>query len=1111
MTDSSASARADSEQKNDPFRSMPFDVNWQNQKVQEWTLLIQNYTRQHLYEVMRPNRDRADLLSLAIPLPVTHQYTYNHPLDLSLFSRDDKYLRSFAGIHRLGDSFAAMDEPTESATAWWGMGAMTVSGLATKLTMAYYNTFLKVFRNMKVAVESLAQTRGRLAELTAQLATLNTEQNRLQAQAAVVTGAALALNTTVLQITQTRAAIGAAQTLLPQLLAEVATLQTTMTNSMFNLIPGAVHTAVSGLGSTATSVASTVFGAAPVVPVLTTASVVGVGAIAYFLVRAAVKRRYYRPVTIDTARDLILRNAGLMANVAMQRVMVQLQTIKSADSLNEFRRTQMLAAEQSQTLFELTKRHYENQQRTRVNADEAILNQLLEQYQRLNVKPSQLFVYIGLKMIRGDVMYEAGKTVMSAVANPEGALYHAMVQEQRNLHDQISNQRNAMSLDTQKQLESLRSEKAYVDQIVATMQTLQSKDWSEKAIMAHPWEEWAKGFRTGVTALDNIVCTLKLMTPQPSSAPAAARDAGDRGRVDPEQVAQRMVSDSTFSPEAVDRLVKAEKTVVISYTGNTFVTDAVDMWTAEEASATDMLRSSQFERASNIFQTMLNVNGWTTSDTYEFNSTQLLWLYRWMGPTCTRWLSPDEETRRTVARMKAQAAVTSDAAPATSSSYTPNKRPRTETTDTGAKMVRFSTEICRRRFAFLKAMFAHALIFPFVRPNDAIKLLSERNNSHQSLVCVANAIDQFRGRGDSLGHGYGLLVLDSQQPGCVRIVGKSADGTIVNTSVDVTQFVDLRVDERDSKLWQFNHELVVYKVVSHAFGLGVQLVANTCWKLKLGQYREAVWSQQQRNLAEFPNATEDMKETLKSYASARYLYQQSKSTALLAYLMTKSTEMENLIKQTRVRSYHGSHESAATRLSHLEKFWKAEKALGTARSSTKLEEDLSTVQRTLSTFRNYVSDTMLSTFDQTFLQTATEKDILTGADCDGLRRHTLEQINNDDNWKNMFESHGYSKCKKMAGVVILHHLCVNPFAVCVYVKPNTVSSADASDDKRTLVFRVFGDLWCLQPFIARVAQKPGLGYAVKRFDSVQAWYRDEARRQYLQDALYLDKWPPITT
>jgi len=195
-----------------------------------------------------------------------------------------------------------------------------------------------------------------------------------------------------------------------------------------------------------------------------------------------------------------------------------------------------------------------------------------------------------------------------------------------------------------------------------------------------------------------------------------------------------------------------------------------NMWTTQ---TDDQNPPENVRNAMEVAQYLLSSGGWNC-----MNNVQKMWLYRWMGPACVNWQLE--------------------------SSWFLNNRALKQFTDT----------VCEQRFAFLKSMIYHDLLFLFVQPEEAISWFK---HNRTRPICIDQEL--------RVAHGKAVLLLDNCQPGAIRIVGMSSQGTLVNRTFDV---VNLRVVKLHGD--KFDHWDVLYSFLDYVKTLKVQLVSTLCWK-----------------------------------------------------------------------------------------------------------------------------------------------------------------------------------------------------------------------------------------------------------------------------------------
>ena len=163
---------------------------------------------------------------------------------------------------------------------------------------------------------------------------------------------------------------------------------------------------------------------------------------------------------------------------------------------------------------------------------------------------------------------------------------------------------------------------------------------------------------------------------------------------------------------------------------------------------------------------------------------QEMFLYRWMGPACSKW------------QMK--------------NGWFGNQN-----------IKQFISTLCQKRFAFLKTMLCHSYLFIFVKPEQAEQWFSSSNSRPGCLG--------FELRNPN---GKAILVLDNCLPGCIRIIGKRTNGKPVNQRLDVASMNLVVFDEKwkDAENLKFNHWETLYNLMDYIRVLDVDLITNFCWK-----------------------------------------------------------------------------------------------------------------------------------------------------------------------------------------------------------------------------------------------------------------------------------------
>lgn len=1095
-----------------------FGSEWRTKTQREWAAQLEVHILNRKYEIMRPGATRGNmgqvkLIAEGIPARECNLNDYDH-----LFGRDNHVLRSFAGIHRLGDDFTAIDATMSGWSSFYtGATSAVAGGVASGLVMAssLWSAFLKDKAQYNAVQDS---NRAAIVERQQAIAQLKTQMAEVAASAQPYAQAVLEfLQAAPAKIAQYTAEIATAQKTLEASAAGIQSLDQSagLAHAVMSVLPEGLHAGVAlaadkvaYVTSGFTSLAGTTLlaGAA--------ALVVSSGAYWYFNGKA---RRAYHKVQLDRARDEIRVIAKTIAAAEMKLVLEDRSLVSTLhrEALEvEQKRMQARQFEQSGEMLQLFREQMASQRQIRRTADETLLHTLVSQIQNYGVDPFQLLVYVARKIKNGEVDAEAGRSVLTNFAyagdglSAPGPLMAFLLRHKTELEQRVQQSGSAIALATQQQRVQDQEQLQTVYSMLEIVNRLRAADWTLDAISQVDWDLWARRvlsdgqvtWRLDREVLDfqkNRGHDLRL----PGTNLALTREQKEQ--------LQNKIQDTIFTGADMEDPARRKRgCIVISYERNSFeADDGQDMWREKDTPLNQRppfklngAQTSNYERASSILMAMITSTRWSAKQENLqpiFNSYQTLWLYRWMGPACSRWLTPDEEYARASERSTEVLARPSDP-----------KRPRLAgdqpvlerqlPLSQGVKTVSFVSDMCRMRFAFLKAMLAHSLLFLFVRPSEAFDMLRNKKPQDRHFSCVARALQSLRSQNAELGLGFGLLLLDNCRPGHALIAGLAEDGTEVQHPVDVTEWVDLTVDLVNPQQWSFNHHRILYNIVNHAFRLGLRLVSNVCWKNTHQFYQETLEQHSLlKYLQAFPQA--DARHQVGAFQSARYLYGLARSASLGAYLTSKSEELVKLAKTAKVRFFHGAVDQFETRVGTIQKLWQDHSRLMGRETS---DEEKKWNAASLKDSRSPAADTA-------FLETAQNKDILTDNECKDLRQHIETVINNNDYWQELFEAKGYSQCD-VQPIIVLNNLCVNPFALCIYDKPRPLGRGiEMVERRKTVMHRVFGDLWFLQPLLIQFAKKSNLGYAIKRFDKAQEWFRDDTRRLYLQDALYLDGWASL--
>ena len=970
------------------------------------------------------------------------------------FNMEDPTLREFAGVKRTGD-----DSLSVFPGVGWAAGVKgVVSGFLSGITIGAGVSWAESLRRIQAFTAEIVHYTQLRQNATTNLEALQPELKNPTFIPQLMPGGGGDVNQTqyvaIVQDNISRLTNQAetAQNIIATATQEISRLYeaSNVMQRLFSLIPSA-STMLEVADSAVRSITE------PLTPILqsrgfsgqresgvslaiaggTTIGILGYGLARYFSRKEATR------LSQENARNKIRTIAVDVAN----RVMADMLASHADFHQNEkdkFAREQGLLMrrqlEQSIEISEIFKQQRRQQ-------DEALLQQLIIGYKQLaNITPFQVLWYVVDRVRSGLIHPDAGTNVLR-LFGPEVVAFvdNAVFQKQRD-----------------------------AQQMKAAVDRLGSAGWTKDAMdRERDWDAWMRNpeMFQGVKEVANVFAKS-----QGRSLLSAAPQNQE------ESVAAAVVQDSMFTSDIES---DQKGCLVISDRVNTMEPGGrMDMWFEKDTDMPargqgDPATTKHFERATIIFHQMLEKTKWNRRGpaTAEIlNSYQRLWLYRWMGPACTRWLTISEQE---AAQYKP-----------------PAKEPSIIKPERVYNTV-FVTLTCRSRFAFLKSMLYHSLLFLFVRPREAMELMTTKHPNS----CIARALVDG-------GKGQGMLILDNCRPGHVRIVGKNPDDQKVNELIDCAEFV--QIDENLDGSWTFNHQRILYGVVQRAYrDYGIELLSNNCWKSATTGSDDP---SEQQFMQESPNGTSGS-DNLEAFNTGRYLYGMSRSLAIRAKLM-QSKELEKLVQDAEIRYYftlpHRKPEDPKRRLEHMAAVKRD--VVESERRNTQ-GESWPTIDAQIAMIRSKISQ---NTPDSTFRSAATMLHIFSDVDVDAYTQHTQTLLNDETQWREMFESSGYSKCNRPAAPFIINTLCVNPFAVCVYEKkdrhPREQSRLAPSQTKPTDVYMIFGDAWFIQPILESL-QKTGLAYKVKRFTAIQKWFQRspevqdfEKNRKYLQDVLYSNYW-----
>lgn len=457
------------------------------------------------------------------------------------------------------------------------------------------------------------------------------------------------------------------------------------------------------------------------------------------------------------AQDLAFDNLSKIAKVIAvkayndRRTYITELTVKTA-----VEELQSLQKQQMETSIRQMTENMARQKQQAMTDDQIRLQTIANQYVNdpsLGISPFEVMVYICLGITRGFVNETAGQVFLSAFG-ANGRSYGGSAGK---LVTYMAEQKSMCDTNpTQAVCTRLRDMQTVVDRLRAVEWDVTRDDEMKQPSF---WDRWAR-LSIGNTS---------------------------SGLVNQLQLANDVSQDSAYRHRGAPA-----DCIVMDYRLGKFLENKSDMFSEKDdvkQSATIPADDSNFEEARRVFTDMLTRTGWKKDDTL-YNSYQTLWLFRWMGPACSRWIMTD--TPR-------------DAA----------KRQRIDT-----RSLRFVTVECRARFAFLKTMLSESLLFLFVRPKEAESYFDETKTANSY---VTNVFKRLQIEERPLGEGYGILVLDNCRPGHVRIVAR--DKTLVKSASELVKII-----VKDTGKWMFRPNEILTAVIQWATENHIFLLSNKVLK-----------------------------------------------------------------------------------------------------------------------------------------------------------------------------------------------------------------------------------------------------------------------------------------
>jgi hypothetical protein len=644
---------------------------------------------------------------------------------------------------------------------------------------------------------------------------------------------------------------------------------------------------------------------------------------------------------------------------------------------------------------------------------------------------------------------------------------------------------------------------------------------SERIARNGPWKNirysitatnFYKDHRTRTIAIAKtqaFAASRQVLNPEEKSIPVADLNEGRVISMKPagqSGVVTRNQKDSLFQDaENMEKSAYQDKNCLSMMPGPEQLIQNVSMWTVVD----EITRSENQRKAENIFSNLLlNSNFLYTKDVDKLNSSQIFWLYRWMGPLCSIWRQGGE-----------------------------NRNFQNQQDRIGSmSLYNFVSDVCRARFAFLKSMLAYSLLFPFIKSDEAKNIFEQK-----SYVPCLDTLD------GPAGNGKAILILDDCYPGRIRIIGKNVEGKNLEQSLDVFEdnIVNIKRNQKkelDTREWAFDPIEIISTLTDIAQGLGVNLVANTCWKVKKYNKIPNIFLPRDKvNMEEFPKS-EIQKEIPKKYKKAR----QSAISQLADLTLNENVPKKRIPKYIDVpENTQFNKEISKDQMNKIltvydktvsladQKILEANFINPLDNRETKniqmMYNQIESKNIIDASFKQYVIREKLM-MEQEFLQmlNANQKDIQTlkqslNGQLDDNKRDVLYTLGLP---KTYFDSHNVKNpilCQNgNITVNILHYAMINPVIV-------TGCTQISKDYCEIIIF--IGDSWFLQPLISKMKDKR-IPMSIQRFKKISNSFKETQEfgnldiilknytqdgtikqtlyiKNYVQDVIYTGAWASL--
>lgn len=230
--------------------------------------------------------------------------------------------------------------------------------------------------------------------------------------------------------------------------------------------------------------------------------------------------------------------------------------------------------------------------------------------------------------------------------------------------------------------------------------------------------------------------------------------------------------------------------------------------------------------AVNQLEHLLTSTGWANqsqvtvgmSHTIQLNKFQAYWLYRWMGPLCTKWLQGVAERAPHLSRGEPGLLP-----------GPPMRQAAHERRDMNEEMTpSFLTETCKKRFLFLKAALSTSILHLFFGKQPYPSVTPRDKQEYLQLECLATANNY----DEASLFGKVIMALDDCLDGMVKFVGLDNQGKYFTHRVSAEDFVPILNGHQTS--WGTDERVIVANVLDYLkrkFQGKITLLGNQCWKM----------------------------------------------------------------------------------------------------------------------------------------------------------------------------------------------------------------------------------------------------------------------------------------